>query len=552
MSAPSDRPAPPSLRLVPKSFLGLFLAAPGLAAQLPPVPTPINNPTTTPKVTLGGALFWDEQLSSTNTTSCGTCHIPTAGGSDPRSFGGSTLNPGFDGVFGTPDDVVGSPGVIGNQGDSTYVPTPPFGLRVQVTGRKAPSMINAAFANELFWDGRAPSTFTDPVTGQVVLFANAALESQAAAPPLNTIEMGHFGRDWLDVAARIQGCDPLALSPAIPASIADAIDGRSYPELFVDAFGSPAVTPARVIQALASYERTLISDQTPFDAFQAGDPTALTPLELQGLQVFNDPQNRCSTCHSGPLFTDQGFHDVGVRPDIEDLGRFDVTGAPPDRGRFKTPSLRNVGLRAPYFHNGGMATLEEVVDFYDRGGDFPADPLIQPLGLSPQERTALVAFLRNALTDPRVENETGPFTRPLLFTEGPAVPSPFGFPTAGTLGIPPRAIAIEPPLLGNDSLTLAMADGLGGAAAFLGIDLAPSAGTPVGGATAFLAGTNALLTVPTILDAVGPGQGHASLVFAVPDNASLAGTALHGQWFVADPGGPVGLSATAAFTMTLF
>src|SRR4029079_11777880 len=113
-----------------------------------------------------------------------------------------------------------------------------------------------------------------------------------------------------------------------------------------------------------------------------------------------------------PRFTNDTFQYIGVRPQADDLGRFNVTNNPGDRGRMKVPSLRNVELRAPYFHNGEMATLEEVVDFYDRGGDFDApnkNPAIAPIGLSSTQKAALVAFLRRPLTDPRITAGTAPF-----------------------------------------------------------------------------------------------------------------------------------------------
>src|SRR6185295_10798056 len=132
---------------------------------------------------------------------------------------------------------------------------------------------------------------------------------------------------------------------------------------------------------------------------------ALTALEQQGLQIFNGI-GRCNACHGGPFQTDNNFHYTGVRPQFEDLGRFNVTANPGDRGAMKTPGLRNVGLRAPYFRNGRMNTLSDVIDFYDRGGDFNAPnkpPTIAPIGLTAQQKSALLAFLTRPLTDPRVK-----------------------------------------------------------------------------------------------------------------------------------------------------
>jgi cytochrome c peroxidase len=527
-----------------------------VGASFPVPDVPLGNPLTAEKALLGKVLFWDEQLSSTRTVSCGTCHIPGAGGSDPRDQVGATppVNPGADGLFGTPDDVLGSPGVIASQADGTYTLDAVFGLDPQVTGRKAPSMINAAFFDTLFWDGRADAAFEDPLTGGTVQPQRSALESQAAGPPVSDAEMGHAGRDWADVAARVAQSRPLDLLPALPADLAAFVGGSDYSALFQQVFGTSVVTPVRVIQAIATYERTLISDQAPFDAFVAGTPGALTPQEANGLAVFN--RAGCARCHGGPVFSDGRFHDIGVRPENEDVGREAVTGVLADRGRFRTPTLRNVGLRAPYFHNGGKATLEEVVDFYDRGGDFANPglaPEMQPLGLTPIEKADLVAFLRGGLTDPRVENELPPFDRPLLYAESALVPQAYGAGSPAPSGLVPALVAVEPPRIGNPNLTLGMQDGPGGAPACLLIDVqAAPLGFPVAGATSYLAlSTGVTVAATPTLAGAGPGQGFTSVVFAVPDDPTLIGQQLYAQWFV--PTLPFGtLAATEAVQVGLF
>ena len=152
---------------------------------------------------------------------------------------------------------------------------------------------------------------------------------------------------------------------------------------------------------------------------------------------------------------------TGVRPANEDEGRFDVTARPQDRGAMKVPSLRNVELRAPYMRNGRFATLEEVVAFYNRGGDFNAPnkaPAMQPLNLTAQQMADLVTFMKRPLTDPRVTSETGPFTRPTMYTESNRVPVVSGTGRAGTGGNVPQVMAIEPPLVGNPSFTVAVSN----------------------------------------------------------------------------------------------
>ncbi len=539
------------MRLALSSLALLFLpvAVAGAAgAQLPPPPFPPGNPPSAAKNDLGKALFFEEQLSSTGTVACATCHIAGAGGSDPRTAAGlGSTHPGADGLFGSPDDVLGSPGVPGNLASGSYVPVVPFGIDPRVTSRRAPTMINAAYAPRLFWDGRAESSFADPLTGATILQSGAALESQALQPPVSDVEMAHVNADWASVAARIATVKPLALASELPPQLAGFVAGRTYPELFQLAFGTPDVTPARIAMALAAWERTQISDQSAFDQGN------LTMLQFMGSQVFNFAG--CAACHPPPFFTDHQFHNIGVRPVGEDPGRFAVTGNPVDQGRFKTPSLRNVALRAPFFHNGGAATLTEVVEFYDRGGDFPfnQDPLIQPLGLFPMQKQALVAFL-GALTDPRVASEIGPFARPTLFSESTRVPSSYGAGTAGFGGVVPRAVALEPPLLGNPSFTLALSDARGGVPALLGIDFLPSpAGIPFAGVTVWLGPTPALhLAAVPALDGVGPGGGTTSLTFPLAPQPAFAGIDLFGQWIVVDQAGPQGFSASDAFTFELF
>lgn len=523
---------------------------------VPPPPVPPGNPITPAKANLGKVLFWDEQLSSSRTVACGTCHIPTKGGSDPRTFVGSPFSvaPGFDGAFGGADDVNGSIGVVRHVEAGSFTNEAPFGLDRQVTSRKAPSMIMAAYSPLLFWDGRADPSFQDPVTGVTTLAAVAALESQAVGPPVSDVEMGHVGRDWPDVIARIVESRPLALSPSLPPSLSAWIAGRTYPELFAEAFGSPVVTASRVAMAIATYERTLVANQSPFDAFLAGVPGALTPQQNAGRNVFLGPGN-CVPCHGGNLQTDNQFHNNGVRPIFEDLGRGAITGNPADNGRFRTPTLRNVALRGPYFHNGGFQTLAEVVDFYDRGGDFfvGQDLLIQPLGLTPQQKNDLVAFL-GALTDPRVAAGLPPFDRPVLYSESNRVPDHFGAGSPGSGGFTPRFVAFEPAVIGNPNFTFGIADALGGATTLLAIDVARSPpGTTVGGLPFHLAGSFAFTVLPLgTMSGAGAGEGWMAITSPLPPSPGLPGFELVMQAFVVDAAGTGGLAATEGLELLFF
>ena len=542
------------LFLLSAPVLSLFSAALADAQGLPPVPVPPGNPITVDKARLGKALFWDEQLSSTRTVSCGTCHVPTVGGIDPRSLDAAAGHPGFDGLFGGEDDVRGTLGVVANDAAGEYVAQEPFRLRPQVTGRSSPSTINAAFAPTLFWDGRADSTFLDPVTGAPVLAANAALESQAVGPPLSDVEMGHLGRSWPDVVSRIAASAPLALATDVPDDLEQWIAGRPYPALFADAFGTPGISPARIAMAIATYERTLISDQSPFDDFLSGNSSAMTSLQKTGMLLFQSQVTNCTACHAIPQFTNNAFRNIGVRPNAEDEGQFAVTGNPNHHGRFKVPNLRNVALRAPYFHNGGMETLADVVDFYDRGGDFHENqaPQIQELGLSAGQKAALVAFLE-ALTDPRVVAGLPPFDRPTLYAEHDDVPASYGSPAAGTGGVAPRLLALEPPLVGNPSFTFALADALGGATAWLAIDSQASATGDSLPLPIHLGLTPAFRLIPLgSLAGSGAGGGWLSLQSPIPTDASLDGLSVYLQAFVQDPGAALGVAATPGVEVRFF
>ncbi len=407
------------------TLLLLLTAIGGAAAQvppppppppqgIPPVPEPAENPNTEAKRVLGKILYWDEQLSSDDTVACGTCHQPRFAGSDPRPG----TNPGEDGVLQTPDDKQGSLGVIRADESNVYFADPAFGLAPQVGSREAPSVIGSQWAPQLFWDGRAGPSFTDPLSGTLAITQNGALEAQSAGPPVNDVEMAHENRDWSEIVTKLTAAKPLALASNLPSDVATAIAAHpTYASLFTSAFGDGTVTATRIAFAIATYERTLVPDQTPFDAFVAGASNALTAQQQAGLNAFRN--TTCGACHRPALFTDDTFRNIGLRPVAEDVGRQGVTGNPADRGRFKVPTLRNVGLKTEFMHTGQLRSLEQVLDFYLRANgqvQFPdnQDPLIAQIQIPPQQVPAVVDFLRNGLTDPRVAAGTFPFDRPSL------------------------------------------------------------------------------------------------------------------------------------------
>lgn len=531
------------------SALATLTLAPAVRAQigpgpnqllpLPPVPVPAGNPQSAAKVALGQALFWDEQLSKTGTVACGTCHAPAAGGSDPRlpAAVAQSKHPGPDGVLGTADDVTGALGVPLHDASGRYLGTPVFGVLPQVGNRQSISAVNAAYATRLFWDGRAAAVFTDPATGQVLLSAGAALENQALGPLVNSSEMAHQGGTLADMQARIAAARPLRLASNLPATLSAWIGGRGYPELFAEAFGSAEVSAARIAMAMAAYQRTLVSDQTPHDRDLRGDPTAMTPAERQGREVYLSAG--CQRCHGAALLSDNNFHYIGVRPQAADPGRFAVTGNNGDRGRMRTPMLRNIALSAPYMADGRFATLEEVIDFYNRGGDFAAPnlaPQMAPLGLSPLQRAQIASFLRRPLTDPRLLEETGPFARPTLYTESGAVPVAVGSAIGGSAGTP-RLVAIEPPLAGEPAFTVAVDRALPLAEARILLTLSPST----------TATDDALLRLDSQIGA----NGLLSQDLTLPANPTLADRDLYLRVWIADPGAAGGWSATGSVRFRL-
>jgi cytochrome c peroxidase len=326
---------------------------------LPAIPIPQDNPVTADKVQLGRKLFFDRRLSANNTVSCAMCHIP-------------------------------------EQGFSQNELRLPVGVQGRGVRRNAPTIYNTAYVERLFHDGREIS-----------------LENQVWAPLLAANEMGNVSIGV--VIERIRSLD-------------------DYEERFTAAFGrGPDVQT--IGMALASYHRVLVSADSPFDRWYYGnEELAVDASVKRGFEIFRG-KGRCIACHAvseeDALFTDGRFHNTGIgyfatmRPvDTEfdvmlapgqvervesdlvestgtdrftDLGRYEVTSDPDDRWRYRTPTLRNVALTAPYMHDGSLATLRDVLLFYDRGGipNEVLDPLIRPLGLSDAEIADLLAFLQS-------------------------------------------------------------------------------------------------------------------------------------------------------------
>jgi cytochrome c peroxidase len=323
------------------------------------------NPSADQRVALGKLLFFDPIVSGDNTVSCATCHHPDLGFSDGRS-----LSSGKGGKGIGPDRAGGA-----------------------VVKRGAPSIWNAAYNHLQFWDGRA-----------------ATLEEQATKPITSDVEMD-------------QRPDELVRElKAIPEYVAK-FDGA------FKAQSGEGITFENVVKAIASFERTLTANDSPFDRYVKGDLHALTAAQRRGFNLFRSGKTRCFECHGLPTFANRDFKVIGVPglPGQEpDYGRFDVTKGEGNKGAFKVPTLRNVVLNAPYMHNGRFSTLEEVIDFYASGGgpgvSVPTpnlDDKIRPYSITPEERSDLIAFLYS-LTD---ESKVPEFPEKV----------PSGFPVVGHL-----------------------------------------------------------------------------------------------------------------------
>jgi cytochrome c peroxidase len=385
------------------------------SAALPPVPVPAENPITEPKRVLGKILFWDEQLSSDNTVACGTCHRPGKGGGDPRQG----RHPGADGILGTEDDTFGSPGVAHMDKAGVAREHKIFGMKPQVGDRTAPSNFGNIWSDFLFWDGRAGPKVVDPETGKTVIQAHGALENQVLGPLQNPAEMAKDSRGWADVDQKLQSARPLALASRLPPDTAAAIKAHpTYPDLFRQAFGDPKIDAVRVAEAIAAYERTLVPDQTPYD--KGTEPGKPVDPEIQRGMLLLDTAH-CTACHKPPLFTDNKFHNIGLRRPYQDEGRGKISGDPADNGRFRTPTLRNSALRASFMHTGEFTDLHKVLDHYvtPKAEAEPLPGTDQPYKttIEDNQRQEIIDFLANDLTDPRVAAEQFPFDRPILRSE---------------------------------------------------------------------------------------------------------------------------------------
>ncbi len=299
-------------------------ALPQPPAGMPAVPVPAGNPLTPAKVRLGEKLFFETGLSVDGTISCASCHKPEHFFADESSLSS--------------------------------------GVGSQLGERNAVSVLNAAYAPHLLWDGRS-----------------VTLEDQVRYPVTHPREM----KNTQDGVVKFLAKD------------------AAYVSMFKEAFGDPAVAWDRVTKAIASFERTLLTGDSPFDRYVGGNQEAISASAKRGFELFRGAAG-CINCHTyskeSPFLSDYDFHNTGVGwAASPDLGRYEITKAREDKGAFRTPSLRNVAHTAPYMHDGSMKTLHEVVDYYSRGGEKNPflDEKLHPLNLTEENKTDLIAFLES-------------------------------------------------------------------------------------------------------------------------------------------------------------
>jgi len=300
---------------------------------------PANNPYSKEKEKLGKILFFDPRLSSSKQIACASCHDPELGWGDGRrvAYGHDRAN----------------------------------------GKRNAMSIINTAFFNELFWDGRAKS-----------------LEHQSTFPIADHVEMN------TDLKLMVKNVKAI----------------KGYKELFTKAYGSDEITLNKIQQALATFERGIVSTNSRFDSFVKGNKNALKDDEVVGLHLFRT-KARCINCHNSPLFSDNKFHNDGqtlLGSKFEDLGRYNFTKNLKDVGAFRTPSLRETNITGPWMHHGNFPSLRDVIEFYNLGNPeanqkalqskipdslrTPKSAMLRKLNLTLQEQQQLEAFLRSIST----------------------------------------------------------------------------------------------------------------------------------------------------------
>lgn len=503
------------------------------------------------KAQLGKALFWEEQVSVDNTMSCGTCHLPKAGGTDNRL--GAFHPNGNQGAFG----VIGQAVVFG-QIDYGYTAPASANFDRLPTGIHTPTMIGSYVFERQFWDMRAGPDFSDEAGVPILNFGDwASAEDQAVGPVISDVEMGHQNMLWSQnlIQKKIGTSFPLALVDpgTIPPDVMWLVtSGADYNELFDKIYftdpqfgGHQGVTRERFAMAIAHYERTLIPDQAPIDT---------ATMSLSAVAGFNLVKaSGCFACHStsgNPTLSSPTGKLVDAFDNPFSDGRFHNIGF----GVVKTPTLRNVALRAKFFStgngNGGLNTLNDIITFYDNQPGFLGLNGSGPGGtLTVPERKNVTNFF-HSLTDKRVANALPPFDRPELASErsdfNPFEGNEYGVGTAGPSGLTPEILANAPPLVTTPGSFPNPWFKVGvGNAPPLSSAMVMVSGSSAPGPTIWVG--PAVFTPPVTINAQGIGTVHSPL----PLVPSSIGLKFFTQWIVSDGGG-FGFSDAAVFKPFMF
>jgi cytochrome c peroxidase len=355
-----------------------------------PADNPINDAKFAARVELGRHFFYDKAFSVDQSTSCATCHSPALNFTDPR---GMQTSMGFFSRPGT---------------------------------RNTPGLANVAYYSAITWDGKF-KTLEEHALAPI--FNNIEMGNNFSATGADPISSGYYhsdpgANDTLFLFGRIEGLNQARTHTALPSSSKRDANGKTYYDLMNEAWGTSTYSLDLIQKSIACFERTFVSTGSTFDRFNSGDETAYkyNPQALHGFTLFTDTKGaNCVSCHSGYNFSDQKFHDNGLSAKVSmvtqkmDSGRVGISKDPNDVFKFRTPGLRNVALTGPFMHDGRFQNLDEVLAFYNRGGDpgvANKDEKIKPLNLSDQDMADIIEFLKT-LTDSR-------------FTANPAYANPWG------------------------------------------------------------------------------------------------------------------------------
>lgn len=338
---------------------------------------------TSAKVELGRQLFFDKRLSRDGTVACATCHVPERAFADGRRIA--------------------------------------IGIEGRVGRRNVPTLLNRAYGRTFFWDGRAKALEEQPL--EALLNPNEMdLTLEGLGKRLSELPGLSEGKSYRERLEEVFVYELASIPNASSPRPSPPSDGREgvvlgatplrgiiHGQKLDDLDPASQMAVQNAAKAIATYVRSLLSGNSAFDRYEHGDSSALSAAAKRGLQIFRGKGN-CIACHSGPLLSDEEFHNTGVSwgKEPHDSGRLEVTHREQDRGKFKVPTLRNVAQTAPYMHDGSLATLEDVIEFYSKvaNPNPNLDREVRPLNLAAEEKANLIAFLKSLSGGAQVQAES--------------------------------------------------------------------------------------------------------------------------------------------------